>query len=82
MKAVIGESYSVRQASESFGVPRATLGDRVSGRVIPGANSGPQRYLIAVSMYYSKRRGQFLRMHISIRTSTPLLAHCVCACYV
>ena len=45
MKAVIGEGYSVRQASESFGVPRATLGDRVSGRVIPGANSGPQRYL-------------------------------------
>ena len=26
-------------------MPRATLGDRVSGRVIPGANSGPQRYL-------------------------------------
>ena len=45
MKAVIGEGYSVRQASESFGVPRETLGDRVSRRVIPGANSGLQRYL-------------------------------------
>ena len=44
-RAMKAEGYSVRQAAESFGVPRATLGDRVSGRVTPGANSGPQRYL-------------------------------------
>ena len=45
LKAVIAEGFSVRQASEEFNVPRSTLGDRVSGRVIPGANSGPERYL-------------------------------------
>ena len=44
-KAVIGEGFSVRHASEEFHVPKSTLGDRVSGRVMPGSNSGPQRYL-------------------------------------
>ena len=45
LKAVVSEGFSVRQASEAFSVPRSTLGDRVSGRVIPGANSGPEKYL-------------------------------------
>ncbi|CAI8005301.1 hypothetical protein GBAR_LOCUS4131, partial [Geodia barretti] len=44
-KAVISEGFSVRHASEEFNVPKSTLGDRVSGRVMPGSNSGPQRYL-------------------------------------
>jgi hypothetical protein len=44
-KAVISE---VRQASEEFNVPKSTLGDRVSGRVMPGSNSGPQIYLTTV----------------------------------
>jgi hypothetical protein len=44
-KAVISEGFSVIHASEDFNVPKSTLGDRVSGRVMPGSNSGPQRYL-------------------------------------
>ena len=47
LKAVISEGYSVRWASEVFNVPRLTLGDRVSGRVVPGAKSGSERYLTA-----------------------------------
>ena len=45
LKAVIGDGYSVRRASEIFNVPKSTLGDRVSGRVIPGSTSGPEKYL-------------------------------------
>ena len=45
LQAVISGEFSVRQASEVFNVPKSTLGDRVSGRVIPGSNSGPERYL-------------------------------------
>jgi len=29
------------RAAEEYGVPQATLGDRASGRVKPGAVSGP-----------------------------------------
>lgn len=39
------KGWSVRRAAEEYGVPRATLGDRVSGRVKPGAVSGPSKYL-------------------------------------
>ena len=36
---------SIRRASESYGVPRSTLQDRVSGRMQFGTKSGPPRYL-------------------------------------
>ena len=39
---------SICCAAEEFGVPRSTLADRVSGRVLSGATSGPMRYLSAV----------------------------------
>ena len=45
LKAVIEDGQSVRQAAEDFGVPKSTLGDRVSGHALPGAVSGPSRYL-------------------------------------
>lgn len=32
---------TVRQAAKEFGVPKSSLGDRVSGRVAPGSRSGP-----------------------------------------
>ncbi len=39
------EGMTIREAALRFGVPRSTLGDRVSGRVLPGATSGPKAYL-------------------------------------
>ena len=33
--AVIDDGISVRQAAEEYSVPRSTLGDRISGRVLP-----------------------------------------------
>ena len=45
VKAVISEGFSIRRASLQFSVPKSSLGDRVSGRVIPGSTSGPPRYL-------------------------------------
>ena len=45
LKAVIEEHESARTAAQKFNVPKSTLGDRVSGRVLPGATSGPDTYL-------------------------------------
>ena len=36
---------TIRQAAVVYGVLKSTLGDRISGRVMEGANSGPQTYL-------------------------------------
>ena len=41
----VHRGLSIRRAAEEYDVPRATLGDRVSGRVQPGAVSGPPKYL-------------------------------------
>ena len=45
IKAVVDDGMSVRGAAEYYGVPKSTLGDRISGRVLPGAKSGPNTYL-------------------------------------
>ena len=45
LKAVIEERDSVRAAAQKFNVPKSTLGDRVSWRVLPGATSGRDTYL-------------------------------------
>ena len=39
---------SVLRAAKQFGVPRQTLGDRVSGKVVHGTNPGPKPFLTAV----------------------------------
>ena len=43
VKAVTDGS-SIRRAAEEYDVPRSTLGDRISGRVVPGSTSGPPKY--------------------------------------
>ena len=43
--AVTQEGLLIREAALQFGVPKSTLGDRISGRVLSGATSGPQTYL-------------------------------------
>ena len=45
VSAVIQEGMSFRDAAVQFGVPKSTLGNRISGRVLIGATSGPQTYL-------------------------------------
>ena len=44
-KAVFEGGMSVHQAAELHQVPKSTFGDRISGRVLPGARSGPCTYL-------------------------------------
>ena len=43
--AVVEERQTVRRAAEAFNVPKSTLQDRISGRVVFGSRSGPQSYL-------------------------------------
>ena len=45
MQAVLEKGVSIRTAAEIYRVPKSTLGDRISGRVLPGMTSGPARYL-------------------------------------
>ena len=39
---------SVLCPAKQFGVPRQTLGDRVSGKVVHGMNPGPKSFLTSV----------------------------------
>ena len=45
LASVTKGGMTVREAALHYGVPRSTLGDRVSGKVLTGAVSGPQMYL-------------------------------------
>jgi len=45
VSAVVSEGLSIRCAALQYGVPKSSLGDRISGRVKPGALSGPPKYL-------------------------------------
>ena len=47
MKAVFDEGVSANKAAILHGVPRSTLKDRLSRRVIHGRKPGPQPYLDA-----------------------------------
>ena len=43
--AVQSNKCTVREASEIYQVPKSTLYNRISGKVIHGSHSGPERYL-------------------------------------
>ena len=45
MDAVSSDNTSINKASEMYGVPRTTLKDRLSGRVVHGTKPGPKPYL-------------------------------------
>lgn len=46
--AVLNEGMSIRRAAEQYGVPKSSLGDRLSGHVLGGASCGPAPYLSVV----------------------------------
>ena len=39
------EGMNVRRAAETYGVPRSTLGDRISGRIVHRKSSGASSFL-------------------------------------
>ena len=41
----VSEGVTIRRAAEEYNIPRSTLHDHVSGRVLLGSKSGPQKYL-------------------------------------
>ena len=41
----VENGYGVNQAAKEHGVPKSTLKDRLSGRVVHGTNPGPRPYL-------------------------------------
>ena len=45
MTAVLNEGSSIRRAALECGVPKSSLGDRISGRVLVDATCGPSTYL-------------------------------------
>ena len=42
---VLVKGIAIREAAIRFGVPKSTLGDRISGRVLVGSTSGPKPYI-------------------------------------
>ena len=44
-EAVKCDEYTYSRAELEFGVPKSTIRDRISGKTLPGATSGPERYL-------------------------------------
>ena len=47
IESVKQQEFSVRQAAEVYSIPKSTLHDRISGKVVHGACSGPEPYLNA-----------------------------------
>ena len=45
MEAASSGNVSINKASELYGVPKKTLKDRLSGRVVHGTKPGPKPYL-------------------------------------
>lgn len=45
INSVLQEGMSIRRAADQYGVPKSSLGDRLSGRVLPDARCGPDTYL-------------------------------------
>ena len=41
----VQKGMSIRNAAASYNIPKSTLGDRMSGGVVPGSTSGPPAYL-------------------------------------
>lgn len=75
LNAIVVDGLSVRRAALLYGVPKSTLGDRVSGKVLCGATCGREKYLSdeeeeelatfienCASVGYAKTRKQILAL--------------------
>ena len=51
IKSVMDGKMGINRAADQYGVPRTTLKDRLSGRVVQGTNPGPIPYLSASEEY-------------------------------
>lgn len=49
MDSVLKKGLSGNKAADLHGVPRSTLKDRLSGRVIHGVKPGPKPYLMKIN---------------------------------
>ena len=45
--SVLKKGTSIRKAAKEYDIPKSTIADRISGCVLMGAVSGPNRYLDA-----------------------------------
>ena len=45
--SVLKKGTSIRKAAKEYDIPKSTIADRISGHVLMGAVSGPNRYLNA-----------------------------------
>ena len=45
MEAASSGTVSANKAADMYGVPRSTLKDRLSGRIVHGVKPGPRPYL-------------------------------------
>ena len=47
VESVLKKNTSIRKATKEYDIPKSTIADRISGRVLMGAVSGPNKYLNA-----------------------------------
>ena len=45
VESVLKKNTSIRKAAKEYDIPKSTIADRISGRVLMGAVSGPNKYL-------------------------------------
>ena len=86
MEAASSGTVSVNKAADMYGVPRSTLKDRLSGRVVHGIKPGPRPYLRKseerelaehlkelAEIGLGKTRGEVLRIAESVAESKGIL---------
>ena len=56
----VEEGESISRAARDHGVPKTTLHDRISGRVVHGINHGPKPYLNSAE---EKELGSYLKQY-------------------
>ena len=53
-EAVKCDEYTYSRAELEFGILKSTIRDKISGKTLPGATSGPERYLTDTEEHFIK----------------------------